>query len=139
MLVSFTRFVEILYELGKLTMQYKDKELDVKKINEDVAVAELLKSQLFVRANANYQEKSSKFEDWFIELEKPDVVEFLNSQKAMLLAVIDLISFRGYRDLRSTSSIIENLADALRWTSSSSSVKNLVSYQVCYRKQNVEK
>ena len=55
---------------------------------EDAAVDELLKSHLFVRANVNYQEKSSKFEDWFIELEKPSVTDYLNSQKSMLLLVL---------------------------------------------------
>ncbi len=47
----------------------------------------MLKSHLFVRANINYQEKSSRFEDWFIELENPTVVDYLNSQKPMFLAV----------------------------------------------------
>ena len=59
---------------------------------DNVAVEDLLKATIFTRQNVNYQEKASKFEDWFIELEKPTVVDYLNSQKTFFLPVILRIS-----------------------------------------------
>ena len=66
---------------------YESAKLIYPEVTDDDALSELLKSRVFTRSNANYQEKSSKFEDWFIELENPAVTEYMNTQKSMLLAV----------------------------------------------------
>jgi len=47
----------------------------------------LLKEKIFTRANINYQEKHSKYEDWFLEMEKPEVIEYIELQKSLFLAV----------------------------------------------------
>lgn len=75
--VAFPKLVQILYEVARLRSPEAE---------DNVAVNELLKATLFRRQNANYQEKS-KFEDWFIELEKPSVIDYLNSQSSFFLAV----------------------------------------------------
>ena len=76
-IVGFPKFVEILFEIARLRNP---------KMEDNVAINELLKVTLLKRGNVNYQEKS-KFEDWFIELEKPSVIDYLNSQSSFFLTV----------------------------------------------------
>jgi len=72
--------VEILFEIGRLRNPGAD---------DNVAIEELIKNTLLARQNVNYEGKS-KFEDWFIELEKPSVIDYLNSQSSFFFAVFVL-------------------------------------------------
>ena len=109
--VEYPKFVYILYEIARLKRPG---------VEDTIAINELLKETILTRQNVNYQEKA-KFEDWFIELENPSVVDFLNTQSSFFLTVILYITCSV---LKGTKSITRSSEHVSPWTILLSSVKS---------------